>query len=555
MWVLRVLSGKDAGQTFKLKNGENTVGRTDSSDITIAHPKISKNHAVIHFNNGQVLLTDKGSSNGTFVNGVKIKDKTINQGDKISFFNIIVDIQDMPEQNQLAPIANQQAAVGQNHTQGFQDPHMNYQGQPSSYLPPQVQQQNHLYAVDPNSPHANGENHEVVTPPPKGVEGIQQVIEEYMESVVLPGVYKLTEIMEFRWVLAIFMAVFILLVTSLSSLPLVRILKSSIEQESQNRAATIARNLARENRASLQINNESGLVTEMAEREPGVLKALIINRQGSIIAPPKEVGNYPEYAFIHEARKTGNPEIDQVDSGTVIAVEPIKFYNSRTGSQTTSAHAVVIYNMETLAANDDRTISLYIQTFFIALILGAILFFFIYKLMEYPIKTINAQLDQSLKDRTANIQISFDFPILQKLITNINSSLNRNNTDDSNDNFSVEYDRNSEMNNIIQLLGFEAIVINAGDETIAAGNDHFWDKTGLDPMITIGNSFLEITDQALKLNIKDLIDRISNDPTQLQQNELEIGGSPYQVTGQAIYGTSEVSYYIITLIPDYDGGI
>ncbi|HWQ36165.1 MAG TPA: FHA domain-containing protein [Blastocatellia bacterium] len=76
------------------------LGRSRSNRVIIDDPTVSAIHAAITLNpNGSVVLTDLGSSNGTFVNGVPIVsgDKTIiRSGDRLRFGEVetIVEISD-----------------------------------------------------------------------------------------------------------------------------------------------------------------------------------------------------------------------------------------------------------------------------------------------------------------------------------------------------------------------------------------------------------------------------------------------------------------------------
>ncbi len=50
-----------------------SVGRAPDNEIVIENLAISRNHANIQFEDGKYWVTDLGSSNGTYVNGVKVK--------------------------------------------------------------------------------------------------------------------------------------------------------------------------------------------------------------------------------------------------------------------------------------------------------------------------------------------------------------------------------------------------------------------------------------------------------------------------------------------------
>ncbi len=49
-----------------------SIGRTPDNDIVISHPQVSSRHALLHRNNNQLFVEDRGSANGTFVRGHRI---------------------------------------------------------------------------------------------------------------------------------------------------------------------------------------------------------------------------------------------------------------------------------------------------------------------------------------------------------------------------------------------------------------------------------------------------------------------------------------------------
>ncbi|MBZ5516028.1 MAG: FHA domain-containing protein, partial [Acidobacteriia bacterium] len=60
-----------------------TIGRDATSDVVINHPIVSKRHAEIVKQNGKFILVDLGSTNGTFVNGIKVKRHQLTELDRI----------------------------------------------------------------------------------------------------------------------------------------------------------------------------------------------------------------------------------------------------------------------------------------------------------------------------------------------------------------------------------------------------------------------------------------------------------------------------------------
>jgi predicted component of type VI protein secretion system len=60
-----------------------TIGR-EGCDITLGDPDVSRRHAEIQVSNGDILISDLGSTNGTFVNGERIdQPRSLRDGDEV----------------------------------------------------------------------------------------------------------------------------------------------------------------------------------------------------------------------------------------------------------------------------------------------------------------------------------------------------------------------------------------------------------------------------------------------------------------------------------------
>lgn len=69
-------------KVFQLEN-RLTIGRTSENDIKLPDPIVSRQHAVVSIEQGKPILEDRGSTNGTFLNGEKIDKETLSNGDKL----------------------------------------------------------------------------------------------------------------------------------------------------------------------------------------------------------------------------------------------------------------------------------------------------------------------------------------------------------------------------------------------------------------------------------------------------------------------------------------
>src|SRR5260370_34332965 len=60
------------------------VGRRDSCDIALRFPNVSSRHCELEFLEGYWMVHDLGSSNGTKVNGVRVRTKWVMPGDELT---------------------------------------------------------------------------------------------------------------------------------------------------------------------------------------------------------------------------------------------------------------------------------------------------------------------------------------------------------------------------------------------------------------------------------------------------------------------------------------
>jgi pSer/pThr/pTyr-binding forkhead associated (FHA) protein len=70
------------GEKLPVNKDRFVIGRgKQSSDLTLKDPNVSRQHAMIEFQNGVYFMVDMGSTNGVEYNGQRIARKQIGEGD------------------------------------------------------------------------------------------------------------------------------------------------------------------------------------------------------------------------------------------------------------------------------------------------------------------------------------------------------------------------------------------------------------------------------------------------------------------------------------------
>lgn len=513
MWALRILNGPLAGQVFPLKSGKNRLGRGATCQIQITSPGISKEHLEIQVFPDKVMVTDLRSSNGTFLNGVRIQNAIARMGDKLSADKILFDIV-------LAQGAQPKAVPT---VQPLFQPHMPAMPQPQVEAP-----------ISAPTVSFNFDK-----------------IKHYIDHVVMPGLYRLPEVFEFRTVIMGFSVVFVLLVTLLSLLPMNQITSESIKTESRRRALTVARALANANEKSIRQGDLSSYSTDIVLREEGIDEVYILSKDGTILSPPERSGSLVKgdiAGFFNGFRGQTREASGEIGSGHIAASVPIVVFDPDLQQNVAKAYAVVVYNTGSLKFDDGRALGLFVQMLAIALSVGGLMFFFLYKLIEYPFIRLTEELDSALREGRDHAQVAIKFPLVQNLLVSVNSLLTRV-LNGGQGNALMPTFSQQEAINILSLVGYPSMLLSR-DGSILGVNSGFESLTGVSSMNVQGQALQFLPDQALQKNIEGLIASARIQTQSVQSDRLDISGHPFDIHCQALGVGGEAQYFLVTVTPD-----
>lgn len=106
--VLRGVSGAYFGKIIPIR-GKLVIGRGSECDLILDEPEMSRRHAVIENFGDGIYLRDLGSANGTFVNGVQVRDAVLHPDDQIAFDRnrFLLEAPGMPARGEVEPASEQ----------------------------------------------------------------------------------------------------------------------------------------------------------------------------------------------------------------------------------------------------------------------------------------------------------------------------------------------------------------------------------------------------------------------------------------------------------------
>src|SRR6478672_11188397 len=82
------LTPTDGGPPFDLRKEMTLIGRNEDCDLFIDHKSVSKLHCILVKTDGLILVRDLGSTNGTRVNGQRVRRAALLPNDHLSVANL-----------------------------------------------------------------------------------------------------------------------------------------------------------------------------------------------------------------------------------------------------------------------------------------------------------------------------------------------------------------------------------------------------------------------------------------------------------------------------------
>src|SRR6185437_13329252 len=88
--ALEVIEGADLGARAELAGHELVVGADPSSTLVLRDPRVSRFHVRITADDTGLLLRDRGSANGTYVGGLRVREVYLHDGARIELGDTVI---------------------------------------------------------------------------------------------------------------------------------------------------------------------------------------------------------------------------------------------------------------------------------------------------------------------------------------------------------------------------------------------------------------------------------------------------------------------------------
>lgn len=105
---LVILEGTNRGKKLDLNKPVIKLGKREDNDLIIDEKTVSRNHLTIEQTEDRYLLKDLGSTNGTFINDIRVKEAYLTPGDIIRIGTIRIEFIAFDEKVQIEPSTRQE---------------------------------------------------------------------------------------------------------------------------------------------------------------------------------------------------------------------------------------------------------------------------------------------------------------------------------------------------------------------------------------------------------------------------------------------------------------
>ncbi len=105
---LVVTEGPSRGKKIPLNKNLIKIGKRESNDLVVSDKTVSRNHMEIEYSSDSFLLRDLGSTNGTYLNGSKVKEAYLSPGDIIKVGNTTLEFVAFDEKIKIEPSDREQ---------------------------------------------------------------------------------------------------------------------------------------------------------------------------------------------------------------------------------------------------------------------------------------------------------------------------------------------------------------------------------------------------------------------------------------------------------------
>lgn len=539
---LVIVSGPNQGAAYFLKEGGNNIGREQGNNITLSSAQVSKRHCTINVTGNRAEVLDAGSSNGTFINGVLARKSKLKAGDKLSVGPFVFEF----------IVGNDEVASGA----GFGNPAAAGMG-----------------ATDLNIDPGAGSNEllqDQLEPPKSEREKsfFKKLFYKFDETVT-PVIHDWNTRNEWWYMLGALFIGYVILYIGMSVYPLLETAKESVLREAEDRARYIARQIADINQEAIESGSEVALTVDFAEKDASVIEALILDLNGRVLAPGVKINEgttNPYVTKVLRAIRGGKRAAWKLvtkrneDNTRLLVTVPIFAKSPNSGAEVPKALVVLKFVLTGIALDPGMVGVIYLESFLMAMLLGVVFLFLVFRLTYRPIQVVNDELDEVLKGNLPAVQKRYQFEPLTQLIDSVNSILSRIpelKSGDEDENVEATDNEQQIIDNMMMPLQYMVtnahlpIMLMDGASNVLTMSASFEELTGMHGDAVSGAPIMDAArDEAFAAMMHDMMEKAPDYGPEGVREEYEFSAGLYNIVCLSVSSLPEkVEAYLVSALP------
>jgi hypothetical protein len=494
MLELKIIKSPNGqSEQFEIPTGRSmVVGRAEECGIRLSSAGISKKHCVLTpISMTRVEVEDLGSSNGTYINGLLIKKHIMQPGDTLSVHNFVLQLS-----KKIPDVTSSAASDSLNNT----------------FLNPDD-------AID--------------TFGIKKKRSTFDKMGDWLEDNVYPSADTLSSSMDVRLLCILALALWTLIVTSLSLSPFKTLANERARDESIQVARLYARQMVTLNQRAVIEQRYNDLIAELDVRRgetPGVIEAKILDVvNAQVLAPTQQLGRPVNGKFEQMALSYDREQINlDEDNGAAYVSIPIRVGTS--DGNKTVATVFVQYSYVDGQFTLANLVEQIVNSIFWALIISCVFLIFIYRWTDGSLVRTARATEAALREGKNSIPLSIQWPALQKLVQEIGYSLTKALESGGDDGFSSGNAQPAWAIGAVANTKRASAALDA-NLTVLSWNKGMATLIGIQEAVAVGADISQASrDVAFESAVRDLANECSSGAWQPHSRTIEFGGRGYRIS-------------------------
>lgn len=525
MFKLTIVAGHGRGTSFAIRlDGEVHMGRQQGNDIVLSSGSVSKRHCSVRVKKNEVILRDEGSANGTFVNGVLVKERVLRPGDRVSVGEYTLELR-----------------------------HVLHGGIESA--PPAMKFANGRVIPFPKPQDRAFQETPHVAYVPDDLVGKAKW---HLEKYAMPFFYSLYLRYDWKVLSGTILAIFAASAVALSTWPLVQENRKHVLSETIRRAQFMARTLVDRNALALSEGMETRTDLGRIPKEDGVRVAALVDLNGRIIAPHAKMNQ--QFAGGEEAQYLARRLADyrngyeraslaHLGDNVVVSVEPVKIFVPQSARNMVVALAIVSIDASLTIPGLGEVGVAFSESLAIAAILGILCGFILLRLSMKPLEVLNEDVDKALKGELRTVTRELKHEELEPLFDVVDAALQRidlggeKRPDEESVLRTAAEDAVSAVRAVAETSR-DAIVVLDSEKRVIYANSVFEEISGIRTDAAMGQELNAVArDQAFGALAIEIVDRARNGTA---TDDFDFSGVSYKVRCDPI-GSGLVKGFVLAL--------